>query len=203
MEKEIIFVILDKYPDWEGAYAAYAITTYSQGTYMVKTASITKDPVISAGGFTARPNYGIAEIPKNYAGIILVGGTGWAADRESAEKFAPIVMECAEEHRLLGGICGGADFLAKCGVLNNVYHTGNSLKELERYAGSAYTGSDMFQRAQAVRDGQIVTANSSAALEFARAIMSALSDVNTTGVDAWFKMQETGVAGRQPATMAV
>lgn len=201
MEKEIIFVILDKYADWEGAYAAYAITTYSHGTYTVKTASLTRDPVVSAGGFTARPNYGVADIPKDYAGILLVGGTGWAADPDSAEKFAPLVQDCWENGKLLGGICGGADFLAKCGVLNDIYHTGNSLKELERYAGHAYSGQDMFQRAQAVRDGHIVTANSSAALEFARAALSALTDVNTSGVDAWFQFQESGSV-REPQGIA-
>lgn len=202
MEREIIFVILDKYADWEGAYAAYAVSTYTRGSYVVKTASVSREPVVSAGGFTAYPNYSVNEIPKDYAGILLVGGIGWAQHPEDAAKFAPIVEECRKSGRLLGGICAGADFLAKCGVLNDVYHTGNSLRELERYGGEAYAGANMFQAAQAVRDGQIVTANSSAALDFARAVMSALTDVNKSGVDAWFKFQKKGAYERQFEEMA-
>ena len=59
--KEVIFVILEGFADWEGAYIA---TCLNQGvkpgnpiSYKVKTLSITQEPVSSIGGFRVLPDY--------------------------------------------------------------------------------------------------------------------------------------------------
>lgn len=187
LAKDIIFVILDKYSDWEGTYAAHAVSACTKDLYTLRTASLTREPVTSAQGYTARPNYALAEIRDNYAGIVLVGGKGWLEDVSAAQRFEPLVRECSENGRMLGAIGTGAAFLARCGLLNNAFHTGDSLTELEQYAKSAYTGRHLFLRAQAVRDGQIITASESAPNDFARAVLSALEDSDRSTVDAWFR----------------
>ena len=79
--KEVIFVILEGFADWEGAYIA---TCLNQGvkpgnpiSYKVKTLSITKEPVSSIGGFKVLPDYGLNDMPENYAGLVLIGGMNW------------------------------------------------------------------------------------------------------------------------------
>ena len=79
--KEVIFVILEGFADWEGAYIA---TCLNQGvkpgnpiSYKVKTLSITQEPVSSIGGFRVLPDYGLKDMAEDYAGLVLIGGMNW------------------------------------------------------------------------------------------------------------------------------
>ena len=51
MKKEILFVLLNNFADWEGAYIAPNLTLGvepgSESKYVVKTVAVTKDPVVS------------------------------------------------------------------------------------------------------------------------------------------------------------
>ena len=71
--KEVIFVILEGFADWEGAYIA---TCLNQGvkpgnpiSYKVKTLSITKEPVSSIGAARLRA--------QRYAGKLCRFGINW------------------------------------------------------------------------------------------------------------------------------
>lgn len=78
MKKEILFVLLKDFADWEGAYIApnlnAGVEPGSESKYIVKTVSVRKEPVVSIGGFKVLPDYGINDIPADYAGIVLIGG---------------------------------------------------------------------------------------------------------------------------------
>lgn len=116
MSKEVLFVILDQYAEWEAAYLASALHMLSEGRYTVKTVSLTKEPVTSIGGFHVLPDYDLENMPKGYAGLILIGG-----------------------------ICDAAAFLGTVGVLNHVNHTANDLNDLKAWAKDAYTGESRYQ----------------------------------------------------------
>ena len=77
MKKEILFVLLKDFADWEGAYIApnlnLGVEPGSESKYIVKTVSVRKEPVVSIGGFKVLPDYGIHDIPADYAGIVLRG----------------------------------------------------------------------------------------------------------------------------------
>ena len=77
MKKEILFVLLNNFADWEGAYIAPNLTLGvepgSESKYVVKTVAVTKDPVVSCGGFKVLPDYGIDNIPTAYAGANYTG----------------------------------------------------------------------------------------------------------------------------------
>ena len=81
MKKEILFVLLKDFADWEGAYIApnlnLGVEPGSESKYIVKTVSIRKEPVVSIGGFKVLPDYEIHDIPADYAGIVLIGGMSW------------------------------------------------------------------------------------------------------------------------------
>ena len=74
MKKEILFVLLKDFADWEGAYIApnlnAGVEPGSESKYIVKTVSVRKEPVVSIGGFKVLPDYGIHDIPADYAGIV-------------------------------------------------------------------------------------------------------------------------------------
>lgn len=171
--KEVIFVLLDGFADWEGAYIAVCL---NQGVkpgnpvrYQVKTLSLTKDPVVSIGGFRVLPDYTPDDLPEDYAGLVLIGGMSWFTSE--AASLVPLVEKAVREKKLVAGICNASVFLGMHGFLNGVKHTSNTLAYLKQYAGEKYTGEAHYVCQQAVRDGNIVTANGTAALEFCREIL--------------------------------
>ena len=178
MKKEIIFVLLNRFADWEAAYTAVCINTGVKPgrpvKYIAKTLSLTKDPILSIGGFRVLPDYDIQDLPEDYAGLVLVGGdNGWFSPE--AEPLVVLVEKMIRENKLVAGICNGSVFLGKYGFLNGVRHTSNSLEYLKDMAGERYTGDGYYVKKQAVRDGNIVTANGTAQLEFCREILYALN----------------------------
>lgn len=190
MKKRILFVILQQYADWEAAYIASAITMLGQGQYEIKTVSLVKDFVQSIGGFRVWPDYDIASVPEEYEALILIGGMTWR--NESAQQIKPLVADCYQKGKVLGGICDAAAFLGTVGVLNDVRHTGNDLQDLKQWAGAVYTGERNYVAKQAVRDGAIITANGTAPMEFAKEILLALHVAEEEKVADWYQFHKLG-----------
>lgn len=175
-KKEVIFVLLNEFADWEGAYASTCLNIGVKPgrpvKYTVKTLSINKEPVTSIGGFKVLPDYSIHELPADYAGLVLIGGNSWFTPE--AVQIVPLIEKAIEEKKLVAGICNGSVFLGMHGFLNHVKHTSNGIDYLKQFAGDKYTGDANYINKQAVRDANIVTSNGTAALEFCREILYAL-----------------------------
>lgn len=192
--KEVIFVILNEFADWEGAFIASCLNRGvkpgSPVNYKVKTLSLTKDPVISIGGFRVWPDYGLNELPEDYAGLVLIGGMSWFAPE--AELVVPLVEKALREKKLVAGICNASVFLGMHGFLNGVKHTSNTLAYLKQYVGDKYTGEADYIDKQAVRDGNIVTANGTGQLEFCREILYALEADASEAIEETYLFYKNG-----------
>ena len=177
MKKEVLFVLLNQFADWEGAYISTCLNIgvkppESLVNYTVKTMSVTKESVMSIGGFRVLPDYDINNVSDDYAGLVLVGGMSLFTPE--AEQLVPLVEKAIKENKLVAGICNASVFLGKHGFLNHVKHTSNGLDYLKQYAGEKYTGEANYINKNAVRDSNIVTANGNAPLEFCREILYVL-----------------------------
>ena len=190
MKKTILFVILQQYADWEAAYISSAVTMLGQGQYEIKTVSLSRDTVQSIGGFKVLPDYDLASVPEEYEALILIGGMTWR--EEATQQVKPLVKDCYQKGRLLGGICDASGFLGTAGVLNEVMHTSNELKDLKQWAGSAYTGEARYVARQAVRDRKVITANGTAPMEFAREILLALQVADEDAISDWYHFHKLG-----------
>ena len=190
MKKTILFVILQQYADWEAAYITSAITMLGQGQYDIKTVSLSKDYVQSIGGFRVLPDYDIASVPKDYEALILIGGMTWR-DR-NAQQVRTLVEECCQKGKVLGGICDASAFLGTVGALNDVLHTSNDMNDLKQWAGSVYTGETKYIAKQSVRDKNIITANGTAPMEFAKEILLALNVASEEKVLEWYNFHNLG-----------
>lgn len=190
MKKTILFVILQQYADWEVAYISSAITMLGQGQYDIKTVSLSKDYVQSIGGFRVLPDYDIASVPKDYEALILIGGMTWR-DR-NAQQVRTLVEECCQKGKVLGGICDASAFLGTVGALNDVLHTSNDMNDLKQWAGSVYTGETKYIAKQSVRDKNIITANGTAPMEFAKEILLALNVASEEKVLEWYNFHKLG-----------
>ena len=188
--KTVLLALLEQYADWEAAYVSTGIHMLGQGKIVVKTVSLSEEPVTSIGGMRAVADYTVDSAPKDYEALLLIGGMRWR--EESAQSVVPLVTHCLQNRKLLGGICDAAAFLSAIGVLNTVKHTGNRLSALEEWTGTKYRGAANFQARQAVCDKNIVTANGSAPLEFAREVLLALHVAEETMIEDWYVLHKLG-----------
>lgn len=191
MKKTILFLILQQFADWEAAYISSALTMLGQGQYEIKTVSLSKDPVSSIGGFQVLPDYDTVSVPKGYEALILIGGMTWRS--ENTDPIKKLVEECCQKGKVLGGICDASAFLGTIGVLNTVNHTSNDLNDLKQWAGASYTGETKFIAKQAVRDVNIITANGTAPMEFAKEILFALQAASEEKISEWYDFHKLGV----------
>lgn len=190
MKKNILFVILEKFADWEAAYLSSAIRTFRTDQYAVKTVSLEKKAVESIGGFRVIPDYDIHDMPRDYEALILIGGTSWRNDL--AQQIRPLAERCYHDGRILAAICDASAFLGTIGLLNNVRHTSNDCENLKQWAKNAYTGEKNYIVEPAVRDERIITANGAASLEFAREVLMALNIASEHEILNWYKFHKYG-----------
>ncbi len=190
MKKRILFVVLQQYADWEAAYVSTAIAVLGEGKYEIKTVSLSKDYVESIGGFRIMPDYDIKSVPNDYEALILIGGMTWRS--ESAHQLRALVDSCRHEGKILAGICDASAFLGTVGALNEIVHTSNDLDDLKQWAGSNYTGEQKYIAKQAVRDKNVITANGTAPMEFAKEILIALNVAAEEKILDWYNFHKLG-----------
>ena len=195
MNNEILYILLPDYAAHEAVYLSQAIASdefalKENPKYVNKVVAPTQEPVKSIGGFRTLPDYSFETIPDDYAAIVLVGGLGWSSP--VADRAIPIIRHALEKGKVVGAICNGASFMAKCGFLNHVRHTGNGLEQLKQWGGENYTNCDGYVNAQAVSDRNIVTANGSATLEFAKELLLLLENDTPERVEMYYQFNKHG-----------
>ena len=195
MNNEILYILLPDYAAHEAVYLSQAIASdefalKQHPKYVNKVVAPTMEPVKSIGGFRTLPDYSFETMPDDYAALVLIGGFGWATP--IAEQVDPIVRKAIEKCKIVGAICNGASFMAKCGFLNGVRHTGNGLEQLQSWGGESYNNPEDYVNAQAVSDKNIVTANGSATLEFAKELLLLLENDTPERIEMYYQFNKMG-----------
>ncbi len=202
MSNEILYILLPDYAAHEAVYLSQAIASDEYALkehprYVNKVVAPTLEPVKSIGGIRTLPDYSFDTMPDDYAALVLIGGFGWTMP--VAERVIPIVKQAVENGKIVGAICNGASFMAKCGLLNNVRHTGNGPEQLRLWGGENYTNPEEYVHAQAVSDRNIVTANGSATLEFARELLLLLENDTPERIEMYYQFNKQGFCSLFPA----
>lgn len=195
MSNEILYILLPDYAAHETVFLSQAIASdefalKEHPKYINKVVAPTLDPVKSIGGFRTQPDYSFDTMPDDYVAMVLIGGFGWTTP--IADRVVPIVRRAIEKGRIVGAICNGASFMAKHGFLNNVRHTGNGCGQLQLWGGENYTNSGGYIHAQAVSDRNIVTANGSATLEFAKELLLLLENDTPERIEMYYQFNRQG-----------
>ncbi|WP_288084106.1 DJ-1/PfpI family protein [Xylanibacter rodentium] len=195
MSKEILYILLPDFASHEMVYLMEAISSDEtqlkpNPKYINKIVAPTMEPVTAIGGFRVIPDYSFESIPEDYAALILIGGYGWLTPIST--EVIPIVRKALDNSKIVGAICNGASFLAKAGFLNGVKHTGNGLEQLKLWGGENYSNLEGYLHEQAVSDGGIVTANGSAALEFAKELLLLLENDTPERVEMYYQFNKQG-----------
>ncbi|NPD81048.1 glutamine amidotransferase [Prevotella sp. PINT] len=195
MNNEILYILLPDYAAHEVVFLSQAIASdefalKENPKYINKVVAPTMEPVKSIGGFRTLPDYSFETMPEDYAALVLIGGFGWATP--VADRVVPIVAKAIADGKVVGAICNAASFMAKHGFLNDLKHTGNGLEQLKLWGGDNYTNAAGYINAQAVSDKNIVTANGSATLEFAKELLLLLENDTPERIEMYYQFNKQG-----------
>lgn len=195
MSNEILYILLPDYATHEAVYLSQAVASDDfamkpNPKYINKVVAPTMEPIKSIGGFRTIPDYSFETMPDDYSALVLIGGFGWSS--AIAEHLVPIVRKAIEKGKIVGAICNAASWMAKHGFLNGIKHTGNGLEQLQLWGGNNYTNSDGYVNAQAVCDNNIVTANGSSTLEFAKELLLLLNNDTPERIEMYYQFNKQG-----------
>ena len=193
-EKEVLLFLTDHWADWEASHVVAGISFAEQ--YVVKTIGIDKQPKVSIGGMRAEIDYSLEEYQQfdNLAMIILTGSFSWGESRY--DEIADFVRKASGNGTPIAAICGATIFLAKHGFLDNIKHTGDDLESFQEMLENeeGYKGHEHFLVSQVINDGGFITANDTAALEFAREIFHTLKTDTDEEISSWYERHKHGLA---------
>jgi len=189
MQQQIVHLyVFDTLADWEPGYAIAGLNNAPSGRFRVMTVGVSKAPVRTSGGVAILPDMTLEELaPSQSAMLILPGGDTWDQGHNTE------VLEHAKRFLAAGvpvaAICGATAGLARAGLLDTVQHTSNAREYIQ---ATNYRGSALYQDQPAVTDGNMITANSTAPIEFAYQIFKRLGAYQHDTLEAWYGLFKTG-----------
>lgn len=188
---------LDTLADWELGYVTAELNSRrffkkDAPEVSVKTVTISKEPVKTMGGLTIVPDCSINDIAVNEKSVLLLPGANtWDDPKHST------IIKKAGELLSVGGmvcaICGATAALANAGLLDQRPHTSNGAGYLEMFSPT-YKGQKFFVDAPSVVDHNLITANSTGGLLWAKQIIEQLDVFQPNTLEAWYAYFSSGEA---------
>ena len=193
----IYVYVLETLADWE---LGYVTSELHSGRFFkknaecisLKTVSYSKEPIHTMGGLTVVPDCLIDDISVNETSVLLLPG----ADTWNDPKHGAIIKKASEFLSLgatVGAICGATVALANFGLLDSRRHTSNGQGFLEMFS-PAYNGQDFYIDEPSVADNNLITANSTGSLLWAKQIIEHLGVFQSNTLELWYEYFSTGKA---------
>lgn len=202
--KTVYVYVMNAMADWEIGYCLAELNSKrffkkNAAEISVKTVSLSKMPVKSMGGLTIVPDLAVSDIQitKDNA-LILPGSDSWS----EADNFQilQIAKQFLESGGLVAAICGATVALANMGLLDDKKHTSNGAGFLNMFCPE-YKGTDNYIDKPAVRDGNLITAAATGALDMTRLILEYLDVFQPDILEHWYAYFSTGNANEFFAMM--
>ena len=189
--------VLETLADWELGYVTSELHSrrfFKKDAERVslKTVSYSKEPIHTMGGLTVVPDCLIDDISVNETSVLLLPG----ADTWNDPKHGAIIKKASEFLSLgatVGAICGATVALANFGLLDSRRHTSNGQGFLEMFS-PAYKGQDFYIDEPSVADNNLITANSTGSLLWAKQIIEHLGVFQSNTLELWYEYFSTGKA---------
>lgn len=186
MKQTILLLLTDRWCDWEASYAIAVTNSFSD--YQVKTIAEDLAPKRSMGGLSTAVDFTLESAPLEDCPLVIVpGGLAWEGDFPAIAAF---LRQVQEKKIPIAAICGATLFLCRNGFLDSIAHTGDNRELFAEQAG--YQGHAHYREAQLVFDGGIITANETAAVEFAYEIFKLLQIDTDEEMAIWFENFQKG-----------
>ncbi|MEU9617719.1 type 1 glutamine amidotransferase family protein [Streptomyces sp. NPDC048155] len=174
--------VYDTYADWETGHTTAHL---SRAGFTVRTVGPTTDTVTTLGGLRVQPDLALAELrPEDSALLILTGADLWDSGDELAP-FARTARDFLDAGVPVAAICGATAGLAREGLLDDRAHTSAVSFYL---AATGYKGGERYVDADAVTDGDLITAGPTEPVAFAREVFARLGVYEGEKLDAWYRL---------------
>ncbi|MFF3557404.1 DJ-1/PfpI family protein [Streptomyces tsukubensis] len=181
-DRVVHLAVYDTWADWETGHAAAFL---AQHGWTVRTVGPTTGTVTTMGGLRIRPDLALADLaPADSALLILAGAGAWDAGDDLAP-FAAKAREFLGAGVPVAAICGATAGLAREGLLDDRDHTSAVSFYL---AATGYGGGERYREADAVTDGDLITAGPTEPVAFAREILARLGVYEGEKLDAWYRL---------------
>ncbi|AXE22263.1 glutamine amidotransferase [Streptomyces globosus] len=197
-DKPVHLAVYDTYADWETGHTTAHLT---QRGYRVRTvADDGRQEVTTMGGVRIRPDGALSDLsPQDSSLLILTGAALW----DTGDELAPFAAKAAEFLAAgvpVAAICGATAGLARAGLLDGRAHTSGAPAYLAEQPG--YAGAEQYVEADAVTDGDLVTAGPTEPVAFAREVFARLDVYGPEVLDAWYRLFHDSDASAFPVLMA-
>ena len=193
----IYVYVLETLADWE---LGYVTSELHSGRFFkkdaervsLKTVSYSKEPIHTMGGLTVIPDCLIDAVVVSETSVLLLPG----ADTWNDPKHGAIIKKASEFLSLgatVGAICGATTALANFGLLDNRRHTSNGQGFLEMFS-PIYKGQSFYIDEPSVADNNLITANPTGSLLWAKQIIERLGVFQSDTLEFWYEYFSTGKA---------
>ncbi|WP_418958281.1 DJ-1/PfpI family protein [Streptomyces tritici] len=183
MTGTVHLAVYDTLADWE---TGHATAWLARSGRTVKTVGLVADrPVTTIAGIRIVPDLALADLrPEDSELLILPGADLWDTGDELAP-FAAKARAFLDAKVPVAAICGATAGLAREGLLDDRAHTSAVSFYL---AATGYRGGDRYVDADAVTDGELITAGPTEPVAFAREILGKLGAFEGSRLDAWYRL---------------
>lgn len=189
--------VLETLADWE---LGYVTSELHSGRFFkkdaecvsLKTVSYSKEPIHTMGGLTVIPDCLIDDVVVSETSVLLLPG----ADTWNDPKHGAIIKKASEFLSIgatVGAICGATTALADFGLLDNRRHTSNGQGFLEMFSPT-YKGQSFYIDEPSVADNNLITANPTGSLLWAKQIIERLGVFQSDTLEFWYEYFSTGKA---------
>ena len=193
----IYVYVLETLADWE---LGYVTSELHSGRFFkkdaervsLKTVSYSKEPIHTMGGLTVIPDCLIDDVVVSETSVLLLPG----ADTWNDPKHGAIIKKASEFLSIgatVGAICGATTALANLGLLDNRRHTSNGQGFLEMFSPT-YKGQSFYIDEPSVADNNLITANPTGSLLWAKQIIERLGVFQSDTLEFWYEYFSTGKA---------
>ncbi|MFP3988906.1 type 1 glutamine amidotransferase family protein [Streptomyces sp. E11-3] len=180
--KTAYVALYNTYADWE---SGHAMAELARNGYEIRTVGLTLDPITTIGGLRIQPDLTLDDVRAEDAALLLLTGAElW----DSGDELAPFTQRARaflDAGVPVAAICGATAGLAREGLLDDRPHTSNVSFYL---AATGYKGGEQYVEADAVTDGDLITAGATEPVAFAREILARLGVYEGEVLDAWYRL---------------
>lgn len=180
--KTVHLAVYDTFADWETGHTTAHLTQHG---FTVRTVGPTTAPVTTMGGVRVQPDLALDGLnPEDSALLILTGAHLWDAG-DGLAPFAAKARAFLDAGVPVAAICGATAGLAREGLLDDRAHTSAVSFYLD---ATGYQGGDHYRDADAVTDGNLITAGPTEPVAFAREVFARLGVYEGEKLDAWYRL---------------